>query len=504
MIASMGPISLEPAIYWQWSWKLYQTLVRFLQIFKYEIYSKRSGTNVDDIITTSLIVPLGCSRPLHKVAFTNACFKKNSGSSKLQPYSPAEERKRATSGTMSHVDVNPFGGRKHRLRSLSLQLRQHASLWWDWEKMKKLMKAKFLLENHRQEAILDYHYLSQQNMAVEEVINQFDKLPMRCDVVEEEKQVVARFLGVPQPEIADIVSLQPYWTYTDVCKLALKVEKQIKAKSKGSTSRFTPPTRTAPPTAPKTAPKATTPTTSAAGNTRERVDNSPRCYKCGGFGHYARDCPNLKTLAFVPDDAGPIYDTDAEPEVDEPGDELVYPDRGEALVIQRVLNVVVSKSVDDNSWLRNNIFRTKCTSKGKICDMIIDGGSCENVVSTYMVEKLGMKTEDHPEPYQLTWLKKGNTVKENKHAGSKHLSFKKDGVNITLVPFDSRQSQTESSNLFIKKTGFEGLLKTSPYVFTIVVVEENEIISEAPLQVHPLLREFADVIPNDIPLDYRL
>ncbi|GKC06370.1 hypothetical protein Tco_0997980 [Tanacetum coccineum] len=268
------------------------------------------------------------------------------------------------------------------------------------------------------------------NMTVEEVINEFDKLRMRCDVVEEEEQVLAWFLGVLKPEIADIVSLQPYWTYTDVCRLALKVEKHIKAKSKGSTSRFTPPTRTAPPKAPKTTPKATSPTTSSA---------------------------------------GPIYDTDAEPELDEPGDELLYPNRGEALVIQRVLNVGVSKSVDDNSWLRNNIFRTKCTSKGKIYDMIIDGGSCENVVSTYMVEKLGMKTEDNPEPYQLTWLKNGNTVK------------------------------AEGSNLFMKKTGFEGLMKTSPYVFTLVVVEENELISEAPLQVQPLLRKFADVIPDDIP-----
>ncbi|GJW65839.1 hypothetical protein Tco_0117723 [Tanacetum coccineum] len=144
---------------------------------------------------------------------------------------------------------------------------------------------------------------------------------------------------------------------------------------------------------------------------------------------------------------GLIYDTDAEPELDEPGNEFVYPDRGEVLVIQRVLNVAVSKSVDDNSWLRNNIFRTMCTSKGKIYDMIIDGGSCENVVSIYMVEKLGMKTEDHPEPYQLIWLKKRNTVKVSKRF---------------LVQFS---------------------------------IEENEIISEAPLQVQPLLRKFADVIP---------
>ncbi|GKC34135.1 reverse transcriptase domain-containing protein [Tanacetum coccineum] len=165
------------------------------------------------------------------------------------------------------------------------------------------------------------------------------------DHVNKRKEVVARFLGVLKPEIADIVSLQPYWTYTDVCRLALKVEKHIKAKSKGTTSRFTPPTKTTPPTVPKT----TTPTTSTAGNTIERINNAPRYYKCSGIGHYARDCPNLKTLAFVPDDAGPIYDTGAEPELDEPGVELVYPDRGEALVIQRVLNVDVSKSVDDNS-----------------------------------------------------------------------------------------------------------------------------------------------------------
>ncbi|GJR56225.1 RNA-directed DNA polymerase [Tanacetum coccineum] len=358
------------------------------------------------------------------------------------------------------------------VKLMAIKLRQHASLWWDhvtkrrrikgkskvetWEKMKKLMKAKFLPENQRQEAFLDYHNLSQRNMTMKEVINEFDKLRIRCDVVEEEE------------------------------------------------------------TTPPTAPKTTTPTTLVAGNTRERVNNAPHCYKCSGIGHYARDCPNLKTLAFVPDDAGPIYDTDAEPELDEPGDELVYPDRGEALVIQRVLNVAVSKSVDDNSWLRNNIFRTKCTFKGKIYDMIIDGGSCENVVSTYMVEKLGMKTEDHPEPYHYkdeVWCevipmdaahillgRPWQFDRKTKHDGFQNTySFKKDGVNITLVPFDSRQTQAEGSNLFMKKTGFEGLMKTSPYVFTLVVVEENEIISEAPLQVQPLLREFADVIPDDIP-----
>nr|GEW73438.1 hypothetical protein [Tanacetum cinerariifolium] len=173
-------------------------------------------------------------------------------------------------------------------------------------------------------------------------------------------------------------------------------------------------------------------------------------------------------------------DTDAEPEVDEPGDELAYPDREEALVIQRVLNVAVSKSVNDNSWLRNNIFRTKYTSKGKTYDMIIDGGSCENF-------SIGKSYKDdvwcEVIPMDATHILLGRPWqfdRKTKHDGFQNTySFKKDGVNITLVLFDSRQAQPEGSNLFMKKTGFKELMKTSPYVFILVVVAENEIISSA-------------------------
>ncbi|GJY44978.1 putative CCCH-type zinc finger family protein [Tanacetum coccineum] len=362
---------------------------------------------------------------------------------------------------------------KLKVKLVAIKLRQHASLWWDHVNKRRRIKGKL------------------KNMTVEEVINEFDKLRMRCDVVEEEEQVVARFLESLSLRLLILHRVRVPLVVSLVVSPHLPEPLPLQHLK----HHLKPP-----------------PTTSAASNTRERVDNAPRCYKCSGLGHYALDCPNLKTLAFVRDVACPIYDTDAKPELDEPSDELVYPDRGEALVIQRVLNVAISKSVDDNS--------------------------CENVVSTYMVEMLGMKTKDHPEPYQLTWLKKGNTIKvskrclvqfsisksykdevwcevipmdaahillgrpwhdrKTKHDGFQNTYiFKKDGVNITLVPFDSRQTHAEGSNLFMKKTGFEGLMKTSPYVFTLVVVEENKIISEAPLQVQPLLREFADTSLSD-------
>ena len=62
----------------------------------------------------------------------------------------------------------------------------------------------------------------------------------------------------------------------------------------------------------------------------------------------------------------------------------------EALVIQRSL---LSPPASSDDWLRN-IFQTRCTAGGKLCNLIIDSGSSENLVSQEMVDKL--KTKRHP------------------------------------------------------------------------------------------------------------
>jgi hypothetical protein len=59
---------------------------------------------------------------------------------------------------------------------------------------------------------------------------------------------------------------------------------------------------------------------------------------------------------------------------------------------------------------RNNLFRTSCKTKDKVCKVIIDSGSTENLVSTKMVEKLELKTTAHPRPYKVSWLEKGHQV----------------------------------------------------------------------------------------------
>ena len=107
-----------------------------------------------------------------------------------------------------------------------------------------------------------------------------------------------------------------------------------------------------------------------------------------------------------------------------------------SLVIRRIINATTAQ---EDEWLRNNIFHTRCTSHGKICDVIIDNDSCEHVVVAMMVEKLTLPTKSHPHPYKLAWLKKGNDVKVTKRCLIDFSIGKKyqDQVWCDVIPMDA-------------------------------------------------------------------
>ena len=93
----------------------------------------------------------------------------------------------------------------------------------------------------------------------------------------------------------------------------------------------------------------------------------------------------------------PLYDTS--------GANLEYLMEGEALVTRRVLNTQVKE--DDIEQQHENIFH-------KECSLIIDGGSCANVASVLLVEKLQLPTLKHPRPYTLLWLNDNRGVRVQK------------------------------------------------------------------------------------------
>ena len=79
----------------------------------------------------------------------------------------------------------------------------------------------------------------------------------------------------------------------------------------------------------------------------------------------------------------------------------VQPLEGDLLMVRRLMGSVC-KYRDETQ--RKNIFHTRCMVMGKICSLIIDGGSCTNVASQILIEKLVLKTSPYPRPYKLQWL----------------------------------------------------------------------------------------------------
>ncbi|XP_020255750.1 uncharacterized protein LOC109832751 [Asparagus officinalis] len=239
-------------------------------------------------------------------------------------------------------------------------------------------------------------------------------------------------------------------------------------------------------------------------------------------------------------------DEDADQDDDEDCDGgLDADDDGEQLtcVVRRLL--LAPKAEEPPQ--RHNIFRTRCTVQQKICDVIINSGSSENIVSRRMVEKLGLKTEKHPAPYKIGWIRKGNDVQVDEvcrvsfSIGRTYVDealydvvemdachmllgrpwqfdvdaahrrkdnvyiFKKDGRRIVLKPLTEKGPV--NTNVAEKKTflavdneDFMKEVKQSNEVYALVLSgKEDSTTAEIPPGVQTLLQQFDTVMPNDLP-----
>ncbi|GKV11014.1 hypothetical protein SLEP1_g22303 [Rubroshorea leprosula] len=200
---------------------------------------------------------------------------------------------------------------------------------------------------------------------------------------------------------------------------------------------------------------------------------------------------------------------------------------GELLATRRALNM---QAKEDDEVQRDNIFHMRCHVKNKVCSVIIDGGSCTNVASTVLVEKVNLPMTKHPRPYKLQWLNDCGEIKVNKqvlvsfsigrykdevlcdvvpmHAGhlllgrpwqydrrvthdgfKNRYSFVMEGKTITLAPL----SPSDVKAAFFAKQPMFVLLYKDAYFNT------KELNDSLPSVVKSLLQDFKDVFPDDVP-----
>jgi hypothetical protein len=75
---------------------------------------------------------------------------------------------------------------------------------------------------------------------------------------------------------------------------------------------------------------------------------------------------------------------------------------GKSLMMREIL--VKPEKEPEELVQRTSLFRTACKVKHRVCKVIIDSGSTNNLVSTEMVEKLELNTTTYANPYKVSWL----------------------------------------------------------------------------------------------------
>lgn len=255
-------------------------------------------------------------------------------------------------------------------------------------------------------------------------------------------------------------------------------------------------------------------------------------------------CPHSRGgKNLLADDPGDnLYDSplvfDEEPHEPFPETHL-HGDEGPLLVLRRAC---LTPKANGESNQHHCLFQSTCTINGKVCKFIIDSGSCKNVISDDTVSKLALSTTAHPHPYNLAWLNRDNLVRVTTRVlvhfsiGGKYTdsawcdvvpmdacnlllgmpwkydrrvvhdgylntySFLSDGLKIVLHSsvHSMSSSPVDPSVLFLSRAAFQNELSSGSPGFLLFAhdVVDGSIV---PSVVEPLLQEFSDIFPVDLP-----
>ncbi|KAI0493184.1 hypothetical protein KFK09_027460 [Dendrobium nobile] len=470
-----------------------------------------------------------------------------------------------------------------QVKYVACKLKGGASAWWqqviqsrrregkgivrNWLRMKQLLRGHFLPIDYEQMLYVQYQHCSQGSRTVNDYTEEFYRLSARNNLNETANQIVARYIGGLKDAIQDKLELNTIWSLSQAVNYALKAEMQMtrhsstrshrriaeqfvegKQQSYGSASGVKPlPPVSASTHSPSMGQRAVDPK-SYQKNKAPLKDNpyikpaNIKCFRCFQQGHKSNECPTRPQIQMI--EAEDEEEDDCEVGGQEEVPEDVAGDEGEAVVC--VLQRLLLAPRQPTESQRNALFKTKCTIKGKVCDMLIDSGCTENVISRAVVQALQLQTSKNPSPYKISWVKRGVEIAVTdmckvafsigRHYASEvlcdvvdmdvcHLilgrpwqydvganydgrantySFEWKGKKLRLLPRVHEQqakSNTKTALFAVSGSALVNAWRESTCIMALIVTEQNVPSQEGSIcaEVKSLLQQFPDICPSELP-----
>jgi hypothetical protein len=199
-----------------------------------------------------------------------------------------------------------------------------------------------------------------------------------------------------------------------------------------------PSTSTTPPPTPRAshmtppAPRAAAKLSSSSTTSTDRTSDI-KCHRYHGVGHFQRDCPSKKSY-ITTDDRGYVSASDVEDDFslrtnnagdhDDDDAEVFGSEHTEEYITKTyVVQRVLSAQVDTSEKLQcHNLFQIFFVVKDYRVRTIIDGGSCNNLVSADFMAKISLTICLHAHSYYIQWLNNSGKAKVT-HTTRVHFSI---------------------------------------------------------------------------------